>query len=136
MLAAQRMGALIGDWHIDIPKFGVRGRGSGESTEDGVCVVFRWRDLHPAPNATWIIGADDATDICTALYHDERGVSRVYQMSFEDNVWRMWRNAPGFHQRLAGALDEAGTTIRATLEMSEDGESWKPDFDLIFTRVS
>jgi len=76
MFAAQRMPPLIGDWRIEIPKLDVSGHGAGESTEDGACVVFRWRDMHPAPNATWIIGGDDATDVCTALYHDERGEAR------------------------------------------------------------
>src|SRR5207237_571132 len=122
---------LLGEWEIEVPRYEARGRGVFELIEDGACLVHRWRDLNPVPTATWLIGSDQSTEVCTALYHDERGVSRVLQMTFDDGTWRFWRNAPGFNQRFTGTLDEAATTLRGAIEMSEDGVTWTHDFDLI-----
>jgi hypothetical protein len=39
------------------------------------------------------------TGTYSQLFADARGVFRVYQMTFDDRVWRIWREAPVFHQR-------------------------------------
>lgn len=117
-----------------MPQTGARGSGVLELIEDGAYLTHRWRHLYPAPDATWIIGSDESTETCSALYNDECGVSRVYQMTFDGGVWRFWRNAPGFNQRFTGTLDGASTSIRGSMEMSDDGFTWKHDFDLIYGR--
>lgn len=53
----------------------------------------------------------------------------------EGDSWRLWRAAPGFHQRFTGRLSEDGQTIRGRWEMSEDGREWRTDFDLTYTRT-
>jgi hypothetical protein len=132
----EQFAALVGEWQMEAPQFpGGRGRAVFEWIEGGAYLVQRSYAPDPAPDSTWIVGADDADDTCTALYHDERGVWRVYRTSLEDRVWRVWRAAPGFSQRFAGALSEDGRTIRSAWEASTDGSTWKHDFDLIYTRV-
>ena len=69
------------------------------------------------------------------LYFDSRGVSRVYQMSLSDGVWKMWREAPGFSQRFMGTWSSDGRTIRGRWEESGDGSHWEHDFDLTYTKV-
>ncbi len=71
-----------------------------------------------------IIGGDDSTETFTVLHYDSRGVSRVYQMSFGNGVWRMWREAPGFWQRFSATL-EADGSIRGAWEKSLDESSWE-----------
>ncbi|MEU6039597.1 hypothetical protein ABZ801_29755 [Actinomadura sp. NPDC047616] len=93
-----------------------------------------WRDNAPFPTTT-LIGLDDATGEFTMLYADGRGVHRVYQMTFADGVWRMWRAAPGFHQRFTGELNPAADTIHARWESSEDGTTWTSDFTVTYTRT-
>jgi hypothetical protein len=56
-------------------------------------------------------------------------------MSLEDRVWRLWRNAPGFSQRLEGQLRGDGRIIEARWEKSEDGKTWEHDFDLTYTKA-
>ena len=90
---------------------------------------------HPAPTATWIIGRDDSSETYTALYYDSRGVSRVYQMSFSEDVWTLWREAPGFWQRFSGTLSDDGSSIRGAWEKSPEGSSWEHDFDMVYTRI-
>jgi cytochrome b involved in lipid metabolism len=71
--------------------------------------VFAWLDtqafvIEHFGGSTWIIGLDDTTEAYSVLYHDERGVSRVYQMSLRNGLWKLWRNTPDFSQRLKGSL--------------------------------
>jgi hypothetical protein len=82
-----------------------------------------------------VIGRDDAGDDYTMLYFDSRGVSRIYQMSFDGGVWKQWREAPGFWQRFTGTFDDDGNTITAKSENSGDGIAWELDFNLTYTRV-
>ena len=69
------------------------------------------------------------------LYHDDRAVSRLYQMSLADGIWKMWRNSPGFSQRLEGQFNPAGDVITARWEKSVDGSTWEHDFDLTYTKI-
>lgn len=84
-----------------------------------------------APVSYWMIGRDDASGAFAALYADSRGVSRLYEMNFVEGLWKIWRAAPGFHQRFAGRIISDGKRIEACWERSEDGSSWERDFDLI-----
>jgi hypothetical protein len=134
--ALEQFAALVGVWEMEAPQFpDGRGRAVFEWMEDGAYLVQRSFAPDPAPDSTWIIGADDAEDSCTALYHDERGVWRVYRTSLADRIWRVWRDAPRFSQRFAGRLSDDGGTIRGAWEASKDGSTWEHDFDLIYTRV-
>lgn len=93
----------------------------------------QWRDNAPFPMYA-LIGLDDTTGEFTMLYADGRGVHRVYRMTFGDGGWRIWREAPGFHQRFTGTLGADGNTVDARWEMSEDGETWNLDFELGYVR--
>jgi len=94
-----------------------------------------WRE-HAPTWTTSIMGFDDGSGEFRSLYTDSRGVHRIYQMSLDEgDSWRLWRAAPGFHQRFTGRLSEDGQTIRGRWEMSEDGREWRTDFDLTYTRT-
>jgi len=68
------------------------------------------------------------------LYSDERGVARIYQMSLEGGVWKMWRDSPGFSQRVTGTISSDGNTITWHGELSYDGSNWEQDLDVTYTR--
>jgi hypothetical protein len=131
------MSGLLGAWTMESPQFPrVRGRTKVEWIDDGAYVAVRVNvDEGEIPSGTWIVGGDDASDDCTALYYDSRGVRRVYRMSLGAGEWRIWRDAPGFHQRFSGKLAANGSTISGQWEVSEDGSKWRKDFDLIYRRV-
>jgi hypothetical protein len=61
-------------------------------------------------------------------------VSRIYEMSFIDDVWKLWRNAPGFLQRFEGRLSLDRNTVEAKWEKSSDGLAWHKDFDIVYGR--
>src|SRR5690242_16141887 len=135
--ALKQLEALIGEWEVEVPQFpGQRGRARFEWLEGGAFLRFHADAPEPAPSATLLISRDDTSDIYTVFHYDSRGVSRVYQMSLQGNLWTIWRQAPGFHQRFEGTLSEDRNSIQAAWEKSVDGVAWEHDFDLIYTRTS
>ncbi|MFI9510924.1 hypothetical protein [Nocardia sp. NPDC052566] len=132
----EELAVLVGEWEVGSPQFpGPAGRSVVEWLADRAYLLFRNTMPDPVPDGTWILGADDAQRGFTALYHDERGVSRVYRSTFVDSSWRIWRDALGFSQRFTATLDDSGSTLRGAWEKSSDGEKWEHDFDLVYTRL-
>lgn len=146
----QRLDALVGEWEIEVTIDGQTMASSRTS--------FRWMDGEPfliqrsgggsglqhhdnewvenAPDGmTMVIGPDDTHERYSALYADTRGVFRVYQMSLNDGVWKLWREAPGFSQRFTGRISNDGNTIESTWEASEDGDTWDVDFNLKYRKI-
>lgn len=67
------------------------------------------------------------------LYHDDRGVARVFEMELSDQGWTLLREDADFYQRFQADLAE--DLITGASEASEDkGLTWRKDFDLVFTR--
>jgi hypothetical protein len=131
----QDLRVLVGEWEFTSPLFPEgRGRTTFEWLEAGL-LLQRSRVSGPAPDSTWIFGGDDSEESLTVLYHDDRGVSRVYRSTLREGIWRVWRDAPGFSQRFSGRVSADGRTIEAAWESSADGARWKHDFDLSYTRV-
>ena len=83
----------------------------------------------------WIIGADDNSREYAVLYGDDRRVARVYRMTLSRGTWRMWRDAPGFHQRFVGRFRDHGRTIVAKWEKSANGNEWEDDFDVMYRKA-
>jgi hypothetical protein len=107
----------------------VRGVSRFEWIEDGRFLVQR-QGLADGPEARWLMGRDETSAEYCVLYADGRGISRVYRMSFEGGVWRIWRSASGINQRFEGRLSADGRAIDGRWEKSQDGETWERDFDL------
>jgi hypothetical protein len=109
-------------------------------------VAFRWLEdgafLHMLtgdkssglPWSDCIMGRDDSAETYSVLYYDWRGVSRIYQMSFENDEWKQWREASGFHQRFSGIFSKDHNTITAKWEKSNDGLNWEHDFNVKYSR--
>jgi hypothetical protein len=83
----------------------------------------------------WIIGGDESSKEFTVIYSDERLISRVYRMSFARGVWKIWRDAPRFHQRFEAHV-RSSRRIDAHWDKSEDGKFWVRDFDMTFVRFN
>lgn len=133
---------LIGEWSMEAgppggPKWPGSGRLSFEWMEGRAFLLQRWSvDLPEAPNGVAIIGCDRGNGTYFQLYTDERDVHRIYEMSFADGEWKLWRDADDpFPQRFAGELSDDGKTITGRWEKSE-GTGWETDFELTYTKVS
>ncbi len=130
---------LVGEWSMvgRHPAFTstVTGHSSFRWLERGALLVwhFDWRQPGP-PNAVGVIGHDDSLHSYAMLYSDERGVTRIYQISLDGDVWKMWRDAPGFSQRMIGRFSESGDTVTSHGELSRDGSNWQGDLDVTYTK--
>jgi hypothetical protein len=132
---------LIGNWtttgtHPLVPDTILHGRASFEWLENGAFLITRSEIDEPEfPSHVAIFGSDDLVDEYFMLYFDERAVSRKYQVTLQDNIWKMWRNAPGFSQRFTGTIVDDGNTIIGKWELSRDDTSWEKDLELTYKRV-
>ena len=138
--ALKQFAVLIGEWtmegsHPHLPS-AVHGHSSFQWLRAGALLGwhFDWEQGQGIPSAFSVIGQDDAVEPCSMLYTDERGVARIYQMSLAGGVWKMWREAPGFSQRMTGTFSDDGNTITWHGELSKDGSTWEPDLSVMYTR--
>ena len=138
---------LVGEWRLtaffkDVPPSDTDARVTFEWLPGRTFLVERWEIPVPeAPDGIAVIGADPEREgDYLQHYFDSRGVARVYRMSFEDGVWKLWRDEADFSpldfsQRFTGTLSDDGTTIAGAWEICHDGTTWEHDFDLTYTKV-
>ena len=136
-----KLSALVGTWttvgtHPMVPGTTFHGRTTFEWIEGGAFLIMRSQIDEPEiPSGIAIFGSDDDTHECSMLYFDERGVSRRYQFSFENDVWRQWRDSPEFSQRFEVTIAADGRAMESRGEMSRKGGNWEPDLRLTYTRA-
>jgi hypothetical protein len=133
--------SLVGEWtfeatHPMVPTTVVHGRMTYEWLEGERFLVQRSSNDHPDfPDSISVIGFADEEEL-TAHYYDSRGVFRIYGIEMEGDTLRMWRDAPGFSQRMEGTLSEDGATLTLVGQLSRDDETWDDDLATTFTRVA
>jgi hypothetical protein len=138
---------LVGEWTLlaafdETPPADIGARVRFEWLPAERFLIQRWEVPIPeAPDGIAIIGTDPETDgRYLQHYFDTRGVARVYRMSFEEGVWKLWRDQPDFSplefsQRYTGTFSDDGRTIAGRWEICHDGKTWERDFDLTYTKV-
>jgi hypothetical protein len=138
----ERLEALVGEWTMEArppggPPWPGEARVSFAWLEGAPILVERWHvDLPEAPDGIAVIGCDGKNGTYYQLYTDERDVQRIYAMSLEDGVWKMWRDGEPFSQRFTGKFSDDGDTIAGRFEIAEDGENWRTDFDVTYRRAA
>lgn len=143
--AMEKLNALVGSWRttlrnawfLEPADLEAPGTATVEWLSDAF-VVVRWTMEGDVGDATseivLALGRSDAQDTYTALYHDERGVCRVFAMTFDSTRWTLTREDPDMYQRFIADLTP--NRIAGRWEASEDqGTTWRKDFDLIFDLV-
>ena len=140
--ALQELEVLIGEWSQEaIPPGGEPWPGEAKATfewlegSDNRLLIERSTiEMPEAPDGVCVIGCDAARGTYYQLYTDERNVCRVYEMSIGNGEWKLWREGEPFNQRFTAKISEDGNRIGGCWELDE-GDGWKTDFELIFTRV-
>lgn len=134
---------LVGTWKMELsnasflpdPETTLTGAASFEWFEGGDFLIMRQGSKENGlPWATWFVGRDQDSQNYSILYVDDRRVSRVYEMSFDERVWKIWRHSRGFSQRFSGSIDKEMKLIKASWEKSRDGKTWEHDFDVAYIR--
>jgi hypothetical protein len=139
--ALKELEVLVGEWTLEaIPPSGEPWPGEARATfewlEGGQLLFERTTiEMPEAPNGVLVYGCDAASGTYYQLYTDDRGVCRVYEMSIGNGKWKLWRDGPPFSQRFTATISEDDNRIEGRWELAEDGETFRTDFDLIYTRV-
>jgi hypothetical protein len=123
---------VTNQWWLEDPTTVISGNASCEWLGDSFLRLHA--GFEGVPAWEFIFGRSDARDQNVVLYHDERGVQRVFNLTVEDDTWEMSRTDPDFHQRFVGRVE--GQRIVAQTDASDDaGDTWRKDFDIIFERA-
>ena len=134
----QLLNVLVGEWtseatHPAFPGLVVTGRATVAWLEGERFLLMRTHADHPDfPDALSVLGETDEGWV--SHYFDSRGVHRLYRLGFDDRVWRLWRDEPGFNQRFTGTFDDGADRIVGLWEASPDGSHWERDFEITFVR--
>ena len=132
--------ALIGTWDTEAthPLFEggdrvVTGWATYEWLFDGRYVLLRSHNDHELfPDGHCVIGPPEDGDGLVLEYFDSRGVRRTYGVSLEDGVYRWWRDAPGFDQRITATLHPDEFVMLA--ELAEEPGAWRDDLRAVHRR--
>lgn len=138
--ALEKLGTLVGDWKLTmtnawfLESLDIKGEGWATIQWLGDAFLEMRASLGMDHGSWhWVIGRSDPREQLVLLYHDERGVLRVFDMTFADGEWTLVREDPDFHQRFIATVKD--DRIDGRWEASEDaGKTWRKDFDLIFER--
>ncbi len=136
--AMEGLDVLVGEWTLTLSDaWFLEPAGAevhGSATVDWRCEAFLLVRSTLRGEMSLAIGRSDANDAYEVLYHDDRGVCRVFAMTWRGGRWTMSREDPDFHQRFVADVEP--DRIRGRWEASEDqGWTWRKDFDLVFDRA-
>jgi hypothetical protein len=132
---------LIGKWSVEMVHVAISHPLYWEDSFEWVensFIIWHWQGKNEVPKATSIIGRNEnkSGNIYSMLYYDVRGVSRVFEMSFANGMWKYYRLDPDFSQRFEGIVSKDGNDIKGKGEMSKNGgKTWQHDFSLTYTRI-
>ena len=138
--ALAELDALVGTWTMTmsgawfLESMDVEVPGSATFEWVGDAFVSMRSELGGDPAWDFVFGRSDANEAFTALYPDERGVSRVFAMTFTPTEWTLLREDPDFHQRFV-AERRGGDRIVGRWDASDDqGRTWRTDFDVVMVK--
>ena len=90
-------------------------------------LVVRWTMEGDVGTATsemvLVLGRSDANDTYSALYHDERGVCRVFAMMFDGSHWTLTREDPDMFQRFIADVGPGTGSLAAGRRPRDRGAS-------------
>ncbi len=133
--------ALIGDWSAEIthPYFGdlvIAGQVHFEWLAGDRFLIQRVHNEHPdIPDSISVIGVMEGEDDLSMQYFDSRGVHRIYRIAFDGAELRIWRDAPGFEQRLSAKLSADGSTLTGVWQLNEKGHGFRDDLAFTYRRL-
>jgi hypothetical protein len=137
--AMRRLENLVGEWDVTMTHAWFL---DSLDTEINGSATFEWvADAFLLMRSTWadgstselLFGRNDARDAFVAFSHDDRGIYRVFDMTYVDDALTLLREDPDFHQRIVIRIQPDRIDMRA--DASEDaGQTWRKDLDYIFKR--
>jgi hypothetical protein len=125
---------LYNAWFLESMDTKLQGFTTIERLQDSL-VVVRSSDADRKPSDIWVIGHSDPQQKYQLFYYDQRGVARIFELTFDGKQLKFWREDKDFFQRVT--IDVEADRLHAVAEASDDqGQTWRKDFDMAYARVS
>ena len=97
-------------------------------------LIIQTTDADNKPNDIWVIGYSDPQKKYQMFYHDQRGVSRIFNMTFDSKTIIFLREDEDFYQRITLEIEEE--KLHSIAEASEDqGKTWRKDLEMSFLKI-
>ena len=120
-------------WFLESMDTKVKGFTTIERLEDSF-VVVRSTDADKKPSDIWVIGYSDPQEKYMMFYYDQRGVSRIFNATFDGSQLVFWREDKDMHQRITLEITDDG--LHSVAEASEDkGKTWRKDLAMAHKRI-
>jgi hypothetical protein len=85
------------------------------------------------PSDVWVIGYSDPEEKYEMFYYDQRGVSRIFNTTFDGKTMVFLREDKDFYQRITLEITDDG--LHSIAEASEDkGKTWRKDLEMSHVR--
>lgn len=121
-------------WFLESMDTKLKGFTTIERLQDSF-VVIRSSDADKKPSDVWVIGYSDPQQKYQMFYHDQRGVARIFDMTFDGKKLAFLREDDDFYQRMSIEITEDG--LHSIAEASEDkGETWRKDLEMDFVKTN
>jgi hypothetical protein len=136
----QKLQFLIGEWrttgsHPMVPDAELRGRTSFAWHEGGAFLIIRSQvDAPKFPDGVAIIGSDDSAGTFAMVYFDERGTSRLMDVTVGERTLTWRHDNSHFAQSLT--ITAEGDRLVSKGLMSKDGGPWTDDLSQMFERTA
>jgi hypothetical protein len=129
---------LIGHWrtagtHPEVPGRTLSGRTAFSWLEGGAYLIIRSEIDHPQfPSGLAIVASDGAAGRFALSWFDERGVSRLFDVTVGDRTLTWRRDDPDFSQSTTLTAD--GDRLVGEGRMSIKSGDWVDDLSQVYTR--
>ena len=120
-------------WFLESMESRVKGFTTIERLHDSF-VVIRNSDADKKPDDIWVIGYSDPQEKYQMFYYDQRGVSRIFDASFDGQKMVFQREDNDMHQRVTLEITTDG--LHSVAEASEDqGTTWRKDLEMAYVKI-
>ena len=119
-------------WFLESMDTQVKGFTTIEWLHDAF-LILRNSDADQKPDDIWVIGYSDPREKYEMFYYDQRGVSRIFEATFDGKKLVFSREDKDFYQRMTVTIKADG--LHSIAEASEDkGKTWRKDLEMDFVR--
>ncbi len=124
---------MYNSWFLESMDTKIKGRATIERLDNSF-VVLRNTAADKKPEDIWVIGYSDPQEKYQVFYYDQRGVARIFNMTFDGKKLFFWREDNDFYQRVTLEITEEG--LHTIAEASEDkGKTWRKDLEMSYVKV-
>ena len=118
-----------------VPDTALHGRTSFAWHEGGAFLIMRSQvDAPKFPDGIAIIGSDDAAGTFSMIYFDERGTSRLMEVTVGERTVTWRHDNPRFAQ--STTISTEGDRLVSKGRMSENGGPWTDDLSQTYERIA